>query len=237
MAAPRALATGIGSPVSANSSIVAAFELTTPSTGTTSPACTRSRSPMATADIGTSSTRPSARRCASRGARSTSERKSRSARATATSSSTLPPEYISATTAPASGWPSATAALIDTSAIASTPSRPASRSRVIETANPAITGKVASVQHRSANAGRPASAAAIPAASPVIAIETSAHRIKRSNDIGAFHAHAARGLSLKSRRLPLREINCRAGWLAATSPPPPSSPHPPANSPAARAAC
>jgi hypothetical protein len=72
---------------------------------------------------------PVARRCASRGARSTSERRSCSARATAITSSTLPPEYISATTAPASGWPSTNAALIDTSAIASTPNRPARKSR------------------------------------------------------------------------------------------------------------
>ena len=144
MAAPRALTTGIGSPVSADSSMVAAVELMTPSTGMTSPARTRSRSPTATADIGTSSMRSSARRWASRGARSTSERRSCSARATAISSSTLPPEYISATTAPASGWPSASAALIDTSAIASTPSRPARKSRTIETASPATTGAVAS---------------------------------------------------------------------------------------------
>jgi hypothetical protein len=40
MAAPRGFVTGIGSPVSADSSIVAAPEVTTPSTGTTSPACT-----------------------------------------------------------------------------------------------------------------------------------------------------------------------------------------------------
>jgi len=52
-----------------------------------------------------------------------------SARETAISSSTLPPEYINATTAPASRWPSASAAVMDTSAIASTPSRPASKSQ------------------------------------------------------------------------------------------------------------
>ena len=59
MAAPRVLTTGIGSPVSADSSMVAVFELRTPSTGMISPARTRSRSPMATADIGTSSMRSS----------------------------------------------------------------------------------------------------------------------------------------------------------------------------------
>jgi hypothetical protein len=55
MAAPRVLTTGIGSPVNADSSIVAALDVTTPSTGTTSPARTISWSPIATADIGTSS--------------------------------------------------------------------------------------------------------------------------------------------------------------------------------------
>ena len=48
MAAPRALTTGIGSPVRADSSMVAVFEVTTPSTGMISPARTRSRSPIAT---------------------------------------------------------------------------------------------------------------------------------------------------------------------------------------------
>ena len=152
--------------------------------------------------------RPSARRCASRGARSTSERRSRSARATAISSSTLPPEYISATTAPASGWPSASAALIDTSAIASTPSRPAQQ--VARRSKPPVPRSRARLQassrDRQAPAGRRAQAAS-PAASPAIAIETSAHRMTRSNDIGPFRAQAARGLSPKMRRLPLREIN------------------------------
>ena len=75
--------------------------------------------PVANCDppTGTSSMLSSTRRCATRGARSSSERRPCSARATAISSSTLPPEYISATTAPASGWPSTSAALIDTSAI------------------------------------------------------------------------------------------------------------------------
>ena len=164
MAAPRVLTTGIGSPVSADSSIVAAFEPRTPSTGMISPARTSNRSPMTTAAIGTSSMRSSVRRCASRGARSTSERRSCAARATAISSSTLPPEYISATTAPASGWPSASAALIDTSAIASTPSLPAKKSRTIETASPGHdrrgrkppeqVGEVGPAEGVSANAGR-----------------------------------------------------------------------------------
>ena len=47
------------------------------------------------------------------------------------------------------------------------------------------------------SAGRPASAAAIPAASPAIAIATSAHRMTRSNDIGAFVLMPLSGLSPK----------------------------------------
>ena len=186
VAVPLALTTGIGSPVSADSSIVAASDVTTPSTGTTSPARTRSRSPTVMLPTGTSSMPSLTRRCAMRGARSSSARRPCSARATAMSSSTLPPEYISATTAPASGWPSASAALIDTSAIASTPSRPAMRSRSIETARPAMTGAVASVQQRSARLGRLAKCAAIPAANPAMAMVTSAHRRMRSRAISVL---------------------------------------------------
>jgi hypothetical protein len=51
-----------------------------------------------------------------------------SARATAKSSRTLRPEYISATIAPASGRPRASATTIDIRAIASTPIRPARKS-------------------------------------------------------------------------------------------------------------
>ena len=129
------------------------------------------------------------RRWASRGARSTSERRSCSARATAISSSTLPPEYISATTAPASGWPSASAALIDTSAIASTPNRPARKSRTIETASPATTGAVASVQNEIGKIG-PAGGVRRRCPPPARRrrSQTSAHRRTRSNGIDLFPA-------------------------------------------------
>ena len=88
------------------------------------------------------------------------------------SSSMLPPEYISATTAPASGSPSASAAVIDRSAMASTPKRPAKRSRTMNTASAAATGAVAIVQMRPASAGRSAMRARMPAAKPQIAITT-----------------------------------------------------------------
>src|SRR5674476_1641493 len=76
-----------------------------------------------------------------------------------------------------------------TLATASTPNRPARKSRTIETARPATTGAVANVQHRSARPGRPATYARIPTASPTIAIETSAHRRTRSNDINRIPVH------------------------------------------------
>jgi hypothetical protein len=52
-AAARAFTTGMGSPVNADSSMVAADDVTMPSTGTISPTLTRSWSPTATSDIGT----------------------------------------------------------------------------------------------------------------------------------------------------------------------------------------
>src|SRR5215831_4726157 len=70
--------------------------------------------------------------------RTVRQRQSCSARATAIS--TLSPEYISATTAQERAWRSALVALIDTCAVASTPNRPAKRSRSIDAARPAKTG-------------------------------------------------------------------------------------------------
>ena len=189
----------MGSPVSADSSTVAGPMPTTPSTGMTSPARTSSLSPTAMRATGMSSTLSSRRRCATRGARSTRERRSCSARETAMSSSMLPPEYISATTAPASGWPSASAAVIERSAIASTPSRPASKSRTIETAKPATTGSVASVQQTLAKPGSPATCAKMPAASPTLAIATSNHRRKRSTGINAFFLFHRRSHAIRWR--------------------------------------
>ena len=114
-----ALDAGIGSPVSADSS-TSPLVNDKPSTGTTSPARTRA---VADGDLRDGNPRRDSRlRCATRGARSTSASKSRSARPTAKSSSTLPPEYMSAITTPASGSPSRRAPIIDTNAIASTPS-------------------------------------------------------------------------------------------------------------------
>ena len=83
-AAPRALTTGIGSPVSADSSIIGGAAVTMPSTGMISPGA--HQQPVADGDLADRQCPRCVRRvrrCASRGARSTSARRSRSARATA----------------------------------------------------------------------------------------------------------------------------------------------------------
>ena len=152
---PSRRATGIGSPVSAASSIMAPGLVMNPSIGMTSPARTRISSPMATCSIGTSSTADAARRWAILGARSTRDLRSRSARATAKSSSTLPPAYMTATTAPARVSPSASAPDIETKATASTPMRPARKSRIIEMSRPATTGTVPAAQAHHASSVRP----------------------------------------------------------------------------------
>ena len=84
------------------------------------------------------------------------------------------PAYMTAATTPANASPSAMAADIDTKAIASTPMRPARKSRIIEASRPKSTGSVPAVQiHRG---GSPFSAdrATSPKASAVgaIAIKT-----------------------------------------------------------------
>jgi len=66
---PASLRTGIGSPVSIDSSTAEAPSTTTPSTGTFSPGRTRTRSPTATAAMGTSVSTPSRTTLAVRGCR------------------------------------------------------------------------------------------------------------------------------------------------------------------------
>jgi hypothetical protein len=92
----------------------------------------------------------------------------------------MPPEYIRATTAPASDSPSRSAVAIDNRATASTPTRPERKSRTIEAASPSKTGIVASVQARWATRGWSTARARIPVASPMIATVTSDHRRARS---------------------------------------------------------
>ena len=70
--APGSFSTGMGSPVTIDSSTELRPSTTTPSTGIFSPGRTRSRSPTATLASGTSSSRPSRMRRASFGARPSS---------------------------------------------------------------------------------------------------------------------------------------------------------------------
>ena len=92
--------------------------------------------------MGTSSIVDPVRRWAIFGARSINDLRSRSARATAKSSSILPPAYMMATTIPARFWPSTSAPDIETKATASTPIRPAAKSRIIDASSPATTAPV-----------------------------------------------------------------------------------------------
>ena len=172
--------TGIGSPVRAASSRMAPLLVITPSTGTISPARTSMASPTATSSMAMSSTALSLIRCATLGARSTRDFRSRSARATAKSSSTLPPAYMTATTTPASVSPSSRAAIMDTNAIASTPKRMARRSRIIESRSPTTTGMVPRAQIHFAAPARPRPHVARPTASVARAKRINARLNMRS---------------------------------------------------------
>ena len=133
--------------------------------------------------IGISVIEPSFRRCAIRGARSTRDLKSRSARATAKSSRTLPPAYITATTIAARCSPSTSAADIETKAIASTPTRPARKSRMIETKRPATTGAAADAQIQPDKPSRPRVQATKPNTRPASATTMRARLRNRSVSI------------------------------------------------------
>ncbi len=164
----------------------------TPSTGITSPACTNSASPTTTSSIATSFNDVPRRRWAMRGARSVSDLRSRSARATAKSSRRLPPAYMTATTAPARNSPSRSAPDIDTKATASTPMRPAMRSRTMDTNSPMTTGTVPAAQTHRAAVVKPAAKSSAPTVNPVSAIATSDLRCSRSdktNGISALTNH------------------------------------------------
>ncbi len=88
---PAAFSTGIGSPVTIDSSTALEPSSTTPSTGTFSPGRTRSRSPARTWSRGTSSSLPSSpTRRAVLGARPSSARMAAPVRLRALSSSTCP---------------------------------------------------------------------------------------------------------------------------------------------------
>ena len=190
-----------------------------PSIGITSPARTRMMSPTATSSIGMSAIDDPCRRCAIRGARSINDFRSRSARATAKSSSTLPPAYMTATTTPARFSPSASAADIETNAIASTPMRPARKSRIMETSRPTTTGAVPAAQIQFANSPRPMPQASRPRISPPSAVTIRALRRKRSvKNCRHARCSAETGVACvgPTRALGYHDATCVAGALFPT---------------------
>ena len=126
-----------------------------------------------------------------------------SARATAKSSSRWPPEYMMATTIPARFSPSISAPDIDMKATASTPSRPANKSRTMETNSPSTTGIVPADQHHFARSPRPEVQATSPTARPARAAKNNARRTVLSSTSEALSAGWAifRDICLRSRRL------------------------------------
>ena len=177
---PSRRVTGIGSPVSTASSIIAPELMMIPSIGITSPARTRMTSPTNACSIGMSAINDPCRRWAILGARSIKDFRSRSARAIARSSSTLPPAYITATTTPARFSLRTIAADIETNAIASTPMRPAKKSRIMEMSSPTKTGAVPAAQIQFASSARPTAHVSRPRTSPPRAMTIRVRRRKRS---------------------------------------------------------
>ena len=116
---PAIRSAGRDSPVRADSSSTAGLR-SRPSTGTIPPAPTSSWSPGTTSSTGTSTTPPSTRRRAVRGARSTSRLSSRRARADARASSSRPLASITVITAPANGSSTARAPARASTAMTST---------------------------------------------------------------------------------------------------------------------
>ena len=122
-ASPTSCSTGSGSPVSALSSSTATSCSTRPSTGTTSPGSTIRRSPGRTSSSDGDVRSWSEYRCTMRGARSSSARSSRRARAAARASSARPLASITEMTAPAKYSPISKVPTSARSATTSTPSR------------------------------------------------------------------------------------------------------------------
>ena len=174
---PALRRSGKGSPVTADLSSEAEASSRIPSTGSNSPARTSSWSPTVTSSTAMVSIPCVDFRCATRGDLSVSALRLRSARPRAKSSSTVPPAYMIATTIAARDWPSSSAADIETSAMASTPKRPIQKSRKMEMASAATTGKVAAVQIVPASMGpRPVLQTPIPMAKPRTAMTSKARR-------------------------------------------------------------
>jgi hypothetical protein len=81
-----------------------------------------------------------------------------------------------AMTMPARFCPSARAPDIDTKATESTPTRPAKKSRIIESSKPRTTGNVPAAQHQLAKPVRPFAHAAAPEKNPAKAVAMSSRR-------------------------------------------------------------
>ncbi len=116
--------TGFDSPVRADSSNTAEPPMTTPSTGTISPGLTMRKSPGLTSSIGAVVTVSPSSLFTVRGVRPIRADSSFRALDSAYSSSTWPPESMSAITAPARYSPRTRDPAIAISAITSTPSLP-----------------------------------------------------------------------------------------------------------------
>ena len=123
-------------------------------------------SPRAIAATPISSMPVAVTRAAWRGARASSAVSARVARPSAQPSSASPPATISATTAPVSGSPIATAARMAASAMTSTPSLPPSSERTTPIATWAATGRAVTDQTQPAGTLRPSASSAAPPARP-----------------------------------------------------------------------
>lgn len=155
------------SPVSAGSSSTAT-PCSRPSTGTTSPAPTSSRSPTTTSSTVTTTTPPGVRRRAALGARSTSSDSSRSARLLARASSSCPLASISAIMAPASGSCTTSAPTRASRAMTSTLGRRRRTATAVRQVDSASPRHVATIHSTSANRRPSATQAAPPATMSIV---------------------------------------------------------------------
>jgi hypothetical protein len=162
LAGPRS--TGIGSPVSADSSSVAQVRRR-PSTATISPEPTSRRSPGTTSPAGISATMPWVTRRAVRGARLASRLSARRARAVACDSSSCPHASIAVTMAPASGSSTSSVPTRASTAIMSTVGSRACIATRVHPAEASRPSTVPPVHITSASLPAPATAASSPAPS------------------------------------------------------------------------
>ena len=179
---PTARSTGSGSPVRALSSMMAGPACTVPSTGTTSPGRTRSRSPTAACSTGTSDSSVPAYRWATFGARPSRACSSRSARLAAHASRLRPVVSITVITAPAKCSSTTSVPSSARTAMASTPRRRCRAASSTHQPDSARPSTVVTVQIALAASWAPTSAATAPPARPTTAtvrMKASARRLIR----------------------------------------------------------